>query len=65
MGERFEVTPKQAAFVDEYLIDLNSSQAAVRAGYNQQSSQRKQPHNQIAGPPHTKPMRVRNGAIAV
>ena len=33
MGERFEVTPKQAAFVDEYLIDLNSSQAAVRAGY--------------------------------
>jgi len=27
------VTPKQAAFVDEYLIDLNSSQAAVRAGY--------------------------------
>ena len=27
------MTPKQAAFVDEYLIDLNSSQAAVRAGY--------------------------------
>ena len=33
MGERFEVTPKQSAFVDEYLIDLNATQAAIRAGY--------------------------------
>jgi len=27
------LTPKQARFVEEYLIDLNGKQAAVRAGY--------------------------------
>lgn len=27
------VTPRQAAFVNEYLIDLNASAAAARAGY--------------------------------
>ena len=27
------LTPKQARFVDEYLIDLNATQAAIRAGY--------------------------------
>ena len=27
------LTPKQAAFVDEYLIDLNATAAAKRAGY--------------------------------
>ena len=29
-----DLTPKQARFVDEYLIDLNATQAAVRAGYS-------------------------------
>lgn len=38
------LTPKQADFVREYLIDLNGTQAAIRAGYspktaNEQSSQ--------------------------
>ncbi len=28
------MTPKQIAFVDEYLIDLNATQAAIRAGYS-------------------------------
>jgi hypothetical protein len=28
------LTPKQARFVAEYLIDLNASQAAIRAGYS-------------------------------
>lgn len=28
------LTPKQARFVTEYLIDLNATQAAVRAGYS-------------------------------
>lgn len=28
------LTPKQAAFVREYLIDLNATQAALRAGYS-------------------------------
>lgn len=28
------LTPKQAKFVEEYLIDLNATQAAIRAGYS-------------------------------
>jgi phage terminase small subunit len=28
------LTPKQAAFVEEYLVDLNGTQAAIRAGYS-------------------------------
>lgn len=28
------ITPKQQRFVDEYLIDLNATQAAIRAGYS-------------------------------
>lgn len=29
------MTPKQEAFVREYLIDLNATQAAIRAGYSE------------------------------
>lgn len=29
-----KLTPKQAAFVCEYLVDLNATQAAIRAGYS-------------------------------
>ena len=29
-----ELTPKQATFVREYLVDLNATQAAIRAGYS-------------------------------
>lgn len=29
-----DLTPKQDAFVREYLIDLNATQAAIRAGYS-------------------------------
>ena len=28
-----EMTPKQERFVTEYLVDLNATQAALRAGY--------------------------------
>lgn len=28
------MTPKQQRFVDEYLVDLNATQAAIRAGYS-------------------------------
>jgi len=28
------LTPKQQRFVDEYLVDLNATQAAIRAGYS-------------------------------
>lgn len=33
MAER-DLTPKQALFVQEYLIDLNATKAAMRAGYS-------------------------------
>ena len=28
------LTPKQQRFVEEYLVDLNATQAAIRAGYS-------------------------------
>lgn len=33
------MTPKQEAFVREYLIDLNATQAAIRAGYSEQTAE--------------------------
>ena len=30
-----KMTPKQKRFCDEYLIDLNATQAAIRAGYSE------------------------------
>lgn len=35
----YGLTPKQAIFVAEYLVDLNATQAAVRAGYSQHTAQ--------------------------
>jgi len=32
------LTPKQQRFVEEYLIDLNASQAAIRAGYSPENT---------------------------
>ena len=32
------LTPKQALFVKEYLVDLNSTQAATRAGYSKKTA---------------------------
>jgi phage terminase small subunit len=32
------LTPKQAQFVAEYLIDLNATQAAIRAGYSKKTA---------------------------
>lgn len=33
------MTPKQARFVEEYLIDLNGTQAAIRAGYSPKTAE--------------------------
>jgi len=33
-GKKHTLTPKQARFAQEYLIDLNGTQAAIRAGYS-------------------------------
>jgi len=32
------LSPKRAAFVREYLVDLNATQAAIRAGYSPKSA---------------------------
>ena len=34
-----QLTPKQSRFVDEYLIDLNATQAAIRAGYSAKTAE--------------------------
>lgn len=33
------LTPKQQRFVDEYLVDLNATQAAIRAGYSEKGAE--------------------------
>lgn len=33
-----KLTPKQRRFIDEYLIDLNAMQAAIRAGYSEKTA---------------------------
>lgn len=33
-----KLTQRQARFVDEYLVDLNATQAAIRAGYSQKTA---------------------------
>ncbi len=35
-----KLTNKQAAFVAEYLVDLNATQAAIRAGYSERTAYR-------------------------
>jgi phage terminase small subunit len=34
-----KLTPRQEAFVREYLVDLNGKQAAIRAGYSERSAE--------------------------
>lgn len=45
-----KITAKQQRFVDEYLIDLNATQAAIRAGYSRKTA------NRIAAENLTKPV---------
>jgi phage terminase small subunit len=35
-----KLTEKQKAFVEEYLVDLNATQAAIRAGYSQKTARK-------------------------
>ncbi len=35
-----KLTPKQKIFIKEYLIDLNATQAAIRAGYSEKTANR-------------------------
>jgi hypothetical protein len=38
-----KMTPRQQRFVDEYLLDLNATQAAVRAGYSARTAEQQGP----------------------
>ncbi len=38
MAESVVLLPKQKRFVDEYLVDLNGTQAAIRAGYSKRTA---------------------------
>ena len=40
MGKIAKLTPKQERFCEEYLVDLNATQAAIRAGYSAKSAAR-------------------------
>lgn len=42
---RRALTEKQKRFCDEYLIDLNATQAAIRAGYSKKTANRTGPEN--------------------
>ena len=35
MSKTRGLTPKQQRFIEEYLVDLNATQAAIRAGYSE------------------------------
>ena len=37
--DKGKLTPKQERFVQEYLVDLNATQAATRAGYSKKTAQ--------------------------
>jgi phage terminase small subunit len=37
-GKGKKLTPKQRAFIQEYLIDMNATQAAIRAGYSEKTA---------------------------
>jgi phage terminase small subunit len=37
------LTPRQQRFVDEYLVDLNATQAAIRAGYSAKTAEQQGP----------------------
>ncbi|MFH1954870.1 MAG: terminase small subunit [Pseudomonadota bacterium] len=39
MALQKKLTPKQARFVQEYLIDLNATRSAIRAGYSKKTAQ--------------------------
>lgn len=54
MARKQKLTPKQAQFVKEYLVDLNQTAAAIRAGYSERTANEmavalmKKPHIQEA-----------------
>lgn len=37
-GNKYKFTPKQIMFINEYMVDLNGTQAAIRAGYSEDTA---------------------------
>lgn len=50
MKKKSTLTAKQQRFVEEYLVDLNATQAAIRAGYSSKTAEWIGP--QLLGKPH-------------
>jgi phage terminase small subunit len=44
-GEKSGLTPRQEIFCREYLVDLNATQAAIRAGYSEKTAYSTGPEN--------------------
>ena len=42
-GSEPQLTARQQRFVEEYLIDLNATQAAIRAGYSARTAEQQGP----------------------
>lgn len=42
-NQQLHMTPRQQRFVDEYLVDLNATKAAVRAGYSARTAEQQGP----------------------
>jgi phage terminase small subunit len=38
MSNLDDLTPKQRRFIEEYVIDLNATQAAIRSGYSKKTA---------------------------
>jgi phage terminase small subunit len=45
------MTPRQQRFVDEYLVDLNATQAAIRAGYSARTANEQSPCREVLARP--------------
>ena len=60
---RGNLTPKQERFVHEYLVDLNATQAAIRAGYSRKTAQ-EQPSRLLSNVMDSKAIAKRQQALA-
>lgn len=58
-----KLTPKQEAFCREYLIDLNGTQAAIRAGYSKKTAREMAVEN-LSKPPIAKKLAELQAKIA-
>lgn len=58
-----DLTPKQAKFVEEYIVDLNATQAAIRAGYSKDTAEQIG-YQQLQKTSVTEALKVKQAALA-